>query len=185
MIDSFRGKYYFLSNFYMAPITFDGITYQNNEAAFQAQKVFGEERLQFANISPNEAKKLGRKVTLRSDWEEVKESLMEEIVRAKFKQNPDLMEKLIDTKDEKLIEGNTWGDRTWGVVNGQGLNLLGKILMKVRDEELSMRYPHDFFYDLHDKDTSFLRESNFPFHCELVSLESLVGDNKDTFLERD
>ena len=39
MINEFRGKYYFLSNFYNTPVTWDGITYQNNEAAFQSAKV--------------------------------------------------------------------------------------------------------------------------------------------------
>lgn len=136
MINSFRNEYYFLSNFYEAPVTYNGITYKNNEAAFQAQKVAPskEAMLEFRDLNPTEAKKLGRKVSLRSDWENIKVGVMKDLVYAKFSQNPDLQEKLIDTGDEYLEEGNTWGDRVWGAVNGVGANLLGQILMEVREE---------------------------------------------------
>lgn len=134
MINSFRGKYYFLSNFYETPVTFDGITYRNNEAAFQAQKVLSkEEQTEFSNLNASEAKKLGRKVLLRKDWEDVKVLLMQEIVNAKFDQHPELAALLIDTGDEYLEEGNTWGDKIWGTVDGKGQNLLGQILMKTRE----------------------------------------------------
>ena len=73
MINSFKGKYYFLSNFYSAPVTYDGLTFQNNEAAFQAAKCINPElRKQFINLNPSEAKRSGRRVKLRSDWEQVK-----------------------------------------------------------------------------------------------------------------
>ena len=58
---------------------------------------------------------------------------MQEIVQAKFEQNPVLAKWLLNTGDAKLIEGNTWNDRYWGVCAGIGQNKLGKILMKVRD----------------------------------------------------
>ena len=86
----------------------------------------------FSKASPSEAKATGRKIDLRSDWEEVKDKVMYEIVLAKFTQNPDLKEKLLATGNEHLEEGNTWGDTTWGTVNGIGENRLGRILMKVR-----------------------------------------------------
>ncbi len=134
MINQFRDENYFLSNFYPAKVTFDGITYENNEAAFQAQKCkTRSERLQFAGLDPSAAKKLGRRVSLRPDWEDVKIDLMEQIVKAKFG-NPELQAKLLATGDEYLEEGNTWGDRIWGTVNGQGANNLGKILMRVRED---------------------------------------------------
>ena len=140
-INSFKGEYFFLSNFYEAPVTYGGITYQNNEAAFQAQKVapkkgeipFADPRLEFADLSPSEAKKKGRRVILRKDWEQVKYGIMKAIVYAKFSQNEDLKEKLLETSDAYLEEGNTWGDRVWGTVNGEGKNLLGHILMDIRD----------------------------------------------------
>ena len=56
------------------------------------------------------------------------------ICRAKFFQNEDLGQKLMNTGDAVLIEGNYWGDRYWGVCNGEGQNKLGKILMKIREE---------------------------------------------------
>lgn len=134
-IDSFRNEYYFLSNFYEVPVTYDGITYQNNEAAFQAQKCLKyEDKKQFSNLNPSEAKKLGRRVSLRPDWEDIKKSFMKEVVLAKFTQHGYLKEKLLNTNDIYLEEGNTWGDKIWGTVNGQGQNLLGQILMEVREE---------------------------------------------------
>lgn len=137
MINEFRGKYFFLSNFYAAPVTYKGIKYRNNEAAFQAQKVSDfEKQKEFSNLNPSEAKKKGRHVKLRKDmdWDSVKTGFMREIVRAKFEQNEDLKMKLLATGNECLEEGNTWGDRIWGTVNGIGENRLGKILMKVREE---------------------------------------------------
>ena len=136
-IDSFRGKYYFLSNFFPAEVTYNGLTYQNNEAAFQAQKTYSkEERIEFTTLEPRDAKRRGRRVRLREDWEQVKDRIMEEIVRAKFSQNEELKEQLLATGDAQLVEGNRWNDRYWGVDirSGVGENHLGKILMKVRSE---------------------------------------------------
>ena len=137
MINDFSGKYFFLSNFYESPVTYKGITYRNNEAAFQAQKVSKkDEQKTFSDLNPSEAKKKGRHVTLRKDvnWDSVKTTYMYEICLAKFSQNKELKEKLLATGDKHLEEGNTWGDRIWGTVNGVGETRLGKILMKVREE---------------------------------------------------
>ena len=73
---------------------------------------------------------------MRKDWEQVKDRIMEEIVRAKFSQNEELKEQLLATGDAQLVEGNRWNDRYWGVDirSGVGENHLGKILMKVRSE---------------------------------------------------
>lgn len=90
----------------------------------------------FTQLSPKDAKRRGRNVKLRADWDAVKDGIMEEIVRAKFTQNKDLGEKLLATGDAVLIEGNTWNDRYWGVdiKTGAGHNHLGKIIMKIRTE---------------------------------------------------
>lgn len=132
-VTHFRGHYYFLSNFYPAPVTYNGVTYENNEAAFQAQKQ-PERAKEFASLPPNEAKRLGRRVKLRPDWESVKQDIMRGVVQAKFTQNPSLREKLIQTGERDLIEGNNWGDTYWGVCYGKGRNELGKILVKIRSE---------------------------------------------------
>ena len=71
---------------------------------------------------------------LRDDWEAVKIQIMYQIVYAKFSQNPLLKQKLLDTGDAYLQEGNTWYDTFWGVCNGVGQNNLGYILMRVREE---------------------------------------------------
>lgn len=136
IIDSFDNEYSFLSNFYECPVEYDGIVYQSSEAAFQAQKTLNiEERIVlFANATPSQSKKLGRKTKLRDDWDNIKVNLMKEIVLAKFTQNSDLKEKLLNTGTAELIEGNWWKDTFWGVCNGKGLNNLGRILMEVRDE---------------------------------------------------
>lgn len=135
MIGEFKGEFYFLSNFYESDVTYGGITYRNNEAAFQAQKTTNKFiRMKFHQLNPSDAKKLGRQVQLREDWEQIKDQVMYEICKAKFEQNPDLRAKLLATGDEILVEGNTWGDRIWGAVNGVGENRLGRILMRVRSE---------------------------------------------------
>lgn len=134
-IDFFRGNYQFLSNFYSAPLEYDGRKYLNSEAAFHSMKCLDSvSRDKFKNLNPSDAKRLGRSVILRTDWDSVKDSIMKEITRAKFEQNPDIAKLLIETGDCILIEGNWWGDHYWGVCNGTGQNKLGKILMEIRTE---------------------------------------------------
>lgn len=134
-INCFIGKDRYLSNFWEAPVMYEGILYQSNEAAFQAAKTLdGDERQKMAGMNPSEAKRYGRRVRLRSDWEEVKTGIMKEICTDKFTRNPELAKKLLATDNACLEEGNNWGDRIWGTVNGVGENRLGKILMEVREE---------------------------------------------------
>jgi ribA/ribD-fused uncharacterized protein len=140
-IDRFDGEYFFLSNFYPADVSYSGVDYPTIEHAFQAAKTLDpEERsLVFKSGSPGAAKRLGRKVKMRGDWDSIKFGIMEELIRQKFTRYPDLRQLLLDTGDVEIIEGNTWGDRLWGMTidkSGQyvGQNHLGKILMKVREE---------------------------------------------------
>lgn len=135
MIDSFRGQYFFLSNFFEAPIIYDDIIYGSSEAAYQAQKTLDiSQRKLFSELTPLKAKKRGEQLALRSDWEAVKLDIMYEICKAKFKQHEELRQLLISTCGEELIEGNDRGDTFWGVSDGVGENHLGKILMRIRDE---------------------------------------------------
>lgn len=132
VIDRFDKYYRFLSNYYNCEVTFNGYTFMSSEAAFHAQKN-SQFAKKFVNLTPGEAKRLGRRVRLRSDWEEVKDDIMFNIVLEKFIQNPHIAKKLIGTGSCTLIEGNNWGDTYWGVCDGKGENRLGEILMRVRD----------------------------------------------------
>jgi ribA/ribD-fused uncharacterized protein len=142
-IDRFTGDHDFLSNFHPSPIEVDGILYPTVEHAFQAAKTSILEEKQFLAeaATPGSAKRMGRKVQLRSDWEQVKIGIMEDLVRLKFTTHPDLRAKLLATGDAQLVEGNNWNDRFWGVCRGQGQNQLGLILMKVRSE-LAQMWPN-------------------------------------------
>jgi ribA/ribD-fused uncharacterized protein len=135
MINSFSDEYEFLSNFYAHPIQEGKLTFPTNEHYFQAMKTLDlEERINIARAAtPGKAKRLGRSVKLRSDWEEIKLSVMETALRKKFA-DPVLAAKLKATGEEELVEGNWWNDRFWGVCNGVGENNLGKLLMKIRGE---------------------------------------------------
>lgn len=134
MIDSFKGEYGFLSNFAAAQIEYKGEIYLTSEHFFQAAKTIDDEEQKFVRIAPTpgEAKKRGKKITLRDDWDEVKDGIMREALRLKFEQNPELAKKLLATGDQELIEGNTWGDVEWGVCYGSSENKLGQLLMERR-----------------------------------------------------
>ena len=132
-ISSFDGDYAFLSNFYPAKVFLDNVEYNTVEHAYQAAKTISLQDREIIRqaYSPSNAKKLGRQVTARTDWEEIKRSVMKGLVMQKFR-HPELREKLMATGDAELIEGNWWGDTYWGVCKGVGQNHLGRILMYVR-----------------------------------------------------
>lgn len=134
-IDNFFGKYRFLSNFYYSKVEFDGKEYPTIEHAYQASKTLDKWKRELikSQLSPGRAKRMGTKLSLRKDWEEVRIEIMTDLVRQKFTNNELLKQKLIATGDQELIEGNRWGDTFWGVCNGVGENHLGKILMKLRE----------------------------------------------------
>jgi ribA/ribD-fused uncharacterized protein len=135
IIDSFSGEYRFLSNFYPAQFYWNGYSFPTSEHAFQMAKAIKHSDQEFVRAAPTagQAKRRGRIIEKRPDWESIKLQVMREVVAAKFQQNLDLMLKLIETGDVELIEGNTWGDTYWGVCRGKGENHLGKILMELRE----------------------------------------------------
>ena len=134
MINSFRGQYRFLSNFFPALIDYEGLVYPTVEHAYQACKSTDNSiRKVIQNaLTSQEAKALGKQINIRTDWDEVKLKIMEELLRLKFS-NREISNLLLLTGNEELIEGNWWGDTYWGICNGIGENHLGKLLMKIRE----------------------------------------------------
>lgn len=134
MISKFSGKYRFLSNFHPASTEYDGVLYPTSEHAYQAAKTLDHDlRVKILTCgSSGRAKSLGRYLELRPDWDDIKIEVMASILYDKFTRNPELRQMLVDTGDEELIEGNTWGDQFWGV-DGTGHNWLGKLLMRLRN----------------------------------------------------
>lgn len=142
MITDFSDEYAFLSNFYMCSVFAGGYAWPSAEHAFQAQKTLNPEaREAIARARyPGQAKGLGRRLTLRPDWEAIKKRVMFEVVLAKFDQHDNLAQRLVATGFEELIEGNSWGDTYWGAICSPshpctyfGMNQLGRTLMFVRD----------------------------------------------------
>lgn len=139
-IQKFDGtEYWWLSNFAYSPIPYPNDRIANTvEAYFQATKTLDplEQDKILAAPFPAQAKRLGRKVTLRDDWETIKLQVMLNALRWKFHPDvhPNLVKALLETGDRALIEGNQWGDKFWGQVAGEGLNWLGRLLMRVREE---------------------------------------------------
>lgn len=141
-IEEFKGKYSFLSNFHRCHVFMDNKWYPSVENAYQAAKTYSmSERVVFETCTSGKAKKLGRKLKLRSDWEQAKIPIMLNLLRSKF-QDKELCRLLLATGNEELIEGNWWHDYFWGVCLGVGENWLGKLLMQVRRELCSSMTPN-------------------------------------------
>lgn len=135
-ITSFSGPYSWLSNFWMEPIVYEGNAYASVEHAFQAAKTLDPREQDYVAAAPTPgiAKRRGRTVHLRPDWEQVKEKVMLDLLRIKFR-HIGLRAALQGTQLRELVEGNHWGDTYWGVDHRLGgQNRLGMLLMQVRSE---------------------------------------------------
>lgn len=134
-ISSFSGQHRWLSNFWLCEIAGeDGLMYPAVENYYQAHKtLLSERRQEFCDLSPGASKHRGKLLTLRPDWERVRVDVMRIGIYRKFWDHPELAEKLLATGSAELIEGNTWGDTFWGTCRGRGANILGKILMDMRE----------------------------------------------------
>ena len=139
-IDSFGGKYEFLSNFSNHKVRLFGGKYPTSEHAFQSMKAITERDLEYIRSapSPSQAKWRGNRIAIRKDWRKRRNSAMVLVIFLKFTQDNNIARELIATKDAELIEGNYHGDDYWGKIrdaNGDwvGQNKLGEILMNVRE----------------------------------------------------
>lgn len=136
-ICGFHNEYDFLSNFVMARIFYDGAWYSSVEHAYQAAKTLNCTKRELIGMAktPGIAKRLGR--VDREDWLEVREPIMLELLREKFK-IAHYREQLLATGDAHLEETNWWKDTYWGVYEGIGQNRLGYLLMQIRDDLKSL-----------------------------------------------
>lgn len=124
------------SNMVLSPLVIDGFKYCSVENYYQSQKSLDKnDWLKFENITPSEAKKQGRLIPLRHDWEQIKYEVMKKGLRVKFNSEP-WKQLLLDTDKDMIIEWNNWGDKIWGVTIDDciGNNLLGNALMEIRTE---------------------------------------------------
>lgn len=140
-ISKFEGPYQFLSNFYPSKfidcVGNEWPTVEHYYQAMKAESVIEREKIRNAP-TPSIAKKMGRSVELRSDWESVKFNVMRNALYYKFRQNEDLKNKLKETGKSYIVEGNMWHDNIWGSCyckkckNKRGQNYLGRLLMRLR-----------------------------------------------------
>lgn len=141
-IDRFRYKYFFLSNFNPVYFVFNGQVWRTAEHAYHAAKTDDEEEINSIVKCTllSDVRKAGEKVTLRKDWEDVKDEIMFLIVACKFIQNNEHLYRLLKTRDRDIVEGNNWHDNEWGdcfcpkCKEIEGKNKLGKILMFIRND---------------------------------------------------
>lgn len=134
-ISTFDGDYAWLSNFYSVSVVLDGVNYPSVENAYQAAKTtVRSKRKPFEYCTAGQAKRNGRTLTVRPDWEAVKLTIMRDLLEQKFRRHTALADMLLATGDTQLVEGNTWGDTFWGMCQGAGDNHLGRLLMEIRND---------------------------------------------------
>lgn len=133
------GRYGFMSNLYPCTVVFEGIEFPSSEHAYQYGKAKDEVIKNTIRDMPKPvlACILGHGLfpyMVVPNWKEIRIIRMGYVVRAKFEQHPELQEKLLETHPMTLIE-NSKSDNLWGIGRtGKGQNLLGGLLMVVRDE---------------------------------------------------
>lgn len=136
IVNSFTGRFFWLSNFALSPFKWVDIEWPTVEHAYQAAKA--SNHTDMLNVSrcltPGEAKRMGRRLAIRPDWESVKLPMMRGLLALKFASGSNMAGQLVGTGDTLLVEGNHWGDTFWGVCRGVGENWLGRLLMELRFE---------------------------------------------------
>jgi len=133
-IEGFKNEYRFLSNFPAVRVTLDGDTYPSVEHAYQAAKTTDRDKRRGIKMAASAAiaKRLGKKLPVRADWEKVRDQTMFDLLVQKFSQD-EFRDQLLATGDAYIEETNHWGDVYWGVCNGVGQNKLGLMLMEIRE----------------------------------------------------
>lgn len=141
MITEFKGDYRWLSNFQVlqTAMLVEGIVYPTVEHYYVAMKTLDLNARETVSLLPSagQAKRYGKTLQMRDDWESVRLEIMLGALRFKFSDhNSILRDLLIQTGDLEIQEGNWWGDKFWGVClkTGKGENHLGRLIMQVRTE---------------------------------------------------
>jgi ribA/ribD-fused uncharacterized protein len=130
------------SNLYRREIVFEGVTYPTSEHAYQAGKPRKDAVREWLLAAPTPSLLAmaahGLYVwDIQPDWSKTKYDRMKRVLQAKFTQHEDLAKLLLSTGKARLVEAATVDNlvnRTWGEVDGVGRNMLGKLLMEVREE---------------------------------------------------
>ena len=139
----FKDEYEFLSNFYPSPFIWDGVIYPTVEHFYQSMKTLDpweKEKIRLLE-TPGKAKRAGRKIELRSNWEDLKVTIMTMGVHLKFYSTPELLRELV-LVEEPIEEWNNWHDNFWGKCVCKScdgwiqMNILGKILTSIRGAHL-------------------------------------------------
>ena len=151
---SFIGQYEFLSNMHLCTVIIGDMVFPSAENAFQAMKCKTHKQMEeFQHITPYEARRRGKDIDVRSNWDKIRIPVMKKVLQAKF-EDQELADKLLRTEDMFLCELNYWGDTFWGKapvvehhkeVDGdvirewttrkiKGENHLGKLLCEIREE---------------------------------------------------
>ena len=141
VISEFRGRHGFLSNYHVCQFEIDGVVFQSSEHAFHYFKTNNAAQRERIRCTPtaHKSKRVAQYVTLRPNWNAVRDSYMLQAMWAKFSQNEDLKAKLLKTGDALLIEGNDWKDDYWGAcrnkdIDWYGYNHVGQLLMYIREQ---------------------------------------------------
>lgn len=134
-IRGFFDEFRFLSNFHVTPVHFNGNDYMSSEHAYMAAKARNKKDHDYVQSakSCSQAKKRGSEIELVDDWELMKVEIMYLINLNKYS-NPTMAALLATTGNRYLEETNWWGDKIWGVCEGIGQSLLGRVIMQVRTE---------------------------------------------------
>jgi len=140
--EGFKGKFEFLSNMYECDCPYNGMVFKSSEHLYQWLKVPPEAEWWRTKIFEAPHGKVAKKLAANpkcpkkqtADWDLTRIRYMKIALWSKFTNNPDLKQKLLDTRGATLVEYNHWKDTFWGVCNGEGENRLGKLLMQLREK---------------------------------------------------
>ncbi len=130
------------SNLYRREVVFEGETFATSEHAYQAGKPRKKAVRDWLMAAPSPSLLAMAAHGLyywdvAPGWSTTKFDRMRDILRAKFEQHDDLRELLLSTGNARLVESATVDNevnRLWGEVNGVGKNMLGVLLMEIREE---------------------------------------------------